>query len=103
MARKTDKIRCPFTGRMVPRPAPRNSRVDLIEGTPPSQLPEEVTMSEKERVAGELASIRAAYAALSPGHRAGITGDKLSKKYRKLALEYWHLTGKHCLPVYGDM
>ena len=26
-----------------------------------------------------------------------------SKKYRKLALEYWHLTGKHCLPVYGDM
>lgn len=103
MARKIDKVKCPFTGKMVPRREPRTIKLDMVEGTPPSKLPQEVTMSETERVAGELASIRAAYAALSPGHRAGITGDKLSKKYRKLSLEYWHLTGKHCLPVYGDM
>lgn len=99
----TDKVRCPFTGKMVKREPSRKTTLDLVEGTPPSQLPVEVTVSETERVAGELASIRAEYAALSPGHRAGITGDKMSKRYRKLSLEYWHLTGRHCLPVYGDM
>ena len=95
----TDLVKCPFTGNMIPRPS-RKVRVDIIEAGP---LPAEVARSEAERVSSELAGIRLEWVQVGPGRRSGATGDKLMKRYRKLALEYWHLTGNHPPQIHADM
>lgn len=62
---------------------------------------------EKEKrtheVAAQLADLRQEWVDIGPSRRGGITGDKVMKRYRKLALEHWYLTGKHPPPVYADL
>lgn len=60
-------------------------------------------MSETARVAEELARIRSTWVEIGPSDRCSALGTKLSKRYRKLSLEFWHLTGKHPPPVYADL
>lgn len=99
----TDKIRCPFTGRMIPKPAKGPGSGMKIDPIDPKPLPQEVTKSELARVADLLAGVRQEWVSIGPSKRSGITGDKLMKKYRKLSLEFWHLTGKHPPAIYADL
>ena len=100
---RTEKIKCPFTGKMIPKPAPRAGVGATIDPINPKPLPAEVTESRKEEVARQLAELRQKWVNIGPSKRSGITGDKLMKSYRKLALEHWHLTGKHPPPIYDDL
>jgi hypothetical protein len=47
--------------------------------------------------------MRKEWVSIGPSHRAGKTGDKLMKKYRRMSLEYWHTTGKHPPPIYDEL
>lgn len=89
----------PITGKMV-RVTPKVTKVDHVEGGP---IPVPVKVSETARVAQELADLRTHFASLDSGRRTGATGEKDMKKYRKLALEFWHLTGNHPPPIHADM
>lgn len=93
------KRKCPITGKMIDM-QPRPPRVDVID---PKPLPAEVTTTEKERVAGELSDIRKEWVNIGPHKRSGKTGDALMKRYRRLSLEHWHLTGNHPPPIYDEM
>lgn len=96
---KPEKIKCPFTGKMIPKPPPR----------PVATLPDDdnpLTGAAGKRLSDlekEMADIRTKYAALEPGKRTGSTGDRLASKYRRLSLEYWNLTGKHPPKVYDEL
>lgn len=86
-----------MTGKMIPIPEKKLDPMD------PKPLPAEVTVSETARVAQALADIRQEWVDIGPSRRSGITGDKLMRRYRKLSLEHWHLTGKHPPPIYADL
>lgn len=88
-----------MTGKMI-KMEPRTPKIDIID---PQPLPAEVTISETERVAGELARIRKEWVDIGPHKRSGKTGDTLMKQYRRLSLEHWHLTGNHPPPIYDEM
>lgn len=88
--------RDPLTGKMVPVRA----KLDLVS---PKPLPQEVAKGETARVADALADIRQEWVSIGPSKRAGITGDKLMRKYRKLSMEFWHLTGRMPPPIYADL
>lgn len=90
--------KCPFTGKMV-KMEPRPAR-DVID---PKPLPAEVTLSEKDRLTTELSDLRKKWVDIGPSHRAGKTGDKLIKRYRRLSLEYWQVTGNHPPPIYNEL
>jgi hypothetical protein len=90
--------KCPFTGKMVP--FERRPVADMIN---PRPLPPKVKESETERVDFELKRIRSKWSDISSAHRCGKTGDKLMKEYRKLSLEYWHITGNHPPKIDADL
>lgn len=98
---------CPLTGKMVPWTRPSrtqpNSNHDPITPTSPAKLPQEVRRDNIAQVANKLADMRQEWERIGPVKRSGAAGDKLLKKYRKDALVFWHLTGKHPPSIYEDM
>lgn len=96
--KETNLVRCPITGKMIPRREPR--KLDLVTPTP---LPPEVTQNEYNTCLAELADLRKQFAALQPGQRQGVTGDKLLKKYRHESLKLMHLSGEKAPTIYEDM
>lgn len=90
----------PFTGKMEPYTPRVMNKIDLID---PKPLPEEAKQSEYNICLKELADIRAKYAALNSGQRAGVTGDKLMKAYRHESLKLMHVAGEKAPPIYNDI
>lgn len=93
----TIKRRCPFTGRLLPEPQAKHDPIN------PKPLPEKVKQGETARVADALAKLRGKWVDIGPSKRAGITGEKLIREYRKLSLEFRHLTGDNPPPIYADL
>ncbi len=86
-------VRNPFTGKMekfIPRPVA--APLDMLN--PPLKLPPEVKAERQAKLEEEMLAMRTAYVNLIPGKRYGAEGERLSKKYRKLSLEYQHVAGK---------
>jgi hypothetical protein len=96
-------VKCPFTGKMVPFvPRAVAAPMDIID-TPLSKLPDEVKKPRIEEVTFELAKLRSKFVDIGPSKRCGATGQKMSTAYRKLSLEYWHLTGNHPPKIDADL
>jgi hypothetical protein len=86
-------VTCPFTGKKVPFVArPVATKIDIVD---PKPLPAEVKQTRKQELEGELDTLRKKWVDIGPTKRAGAAGDKVMKAFRKLALEYWHVTGNH--------
>lgn len=70
-------------------------------------MPEDGAHSSDDRslavVAEELADLRKKWVDIGPSKRSGKTGDKVMKDYRRLALEFWHMSGNHPPPIYADL
>lgn len=97
------KVKCPFTGKMVPfTPRAVAAPMDPID-TPLSKLPAEVKEKRKDQLDKELAGMRAKYVEIGPSKRCGATGVKMATNYRRLSLEYWHVTGKHPPKIDADL
>lgn len=102
-------VRCPFTGKMIPF-EPRPVAAPLKEGkvgptdmiNPQPMLPL-IAATRQEELTEELAVLRRRWVELGSNKRAGKPGDTLMKKFRRLALEYWHVTGNHPAALDADM
>lgn len=77
----SEKRRCPITGK---------------------PLPPKVTPPDHEMLAMQLAELRREWARMG-NNRYGRDGDSAMRRYRKMAREYWGLTGKHPPPIYNDL
>jgi hypothetical protein len=119
-SKKPDLRRDPITGKMVKfdrservkeikRARAKIRKDELRNGnvTAPDVEPmfdvEVTTQGTIGHAAHELNELREQWVKIGPEKRAGLTGDKLMKKYRKLSLEFWHLSGKHPPPIYANL
>ncbi len=103
MSQSPEMIKCPFTGKMIPRPASR--KLDLVD---PKVLPAEVTPkdvypTEYNACLAQLKELRTHFAALQPGQRQGAKGDKIMRQYRHESLKLMHLAGEKAPPIYDEM
>lgn len=97
MAQRRD----PITGEMVEY-VPRE-RVVKAPPNPGMGLPAEVIPLKQGDLSEKLADIRQEWIDIGPSGRSGAKGSKLMSKYRRMSLEYWHLTGKHPPLIHADM
>lgn len=103
------KVKCPFTGKMipfVPRPvaAPMpEAKVGPIDMVDPQPLLPMIAATRQEELTEELQVLRTRWVELGSNKRAGKQGDTVMKKYRKLSLEYWHVTGNHPAALDADL
>lgn len=99
---KAKMVRNPFTGKMekfVPRPVA--APLDMLN--PPLKLPPKVKEERQAKLDEEMLALRTAYNNLVPSKRYGAEGERLTKKYRKLSLEYQHVAGKLPPNINADM
>jgi len=100
-------VKCPFTGKMVPARPPRRALMEPVAVVPdtitPTPIPEAAVAPTKAVLVKQLASIRKKYEDIGPTKRYGAEGEKLMKQYRKLSLEFWHVTGKHPPPIHSEL
>lgn len=95
-------VKNPFTGKMekfIPRPVA--APLDMLN--PPLKLPPKEREERKAKLDGELTAIRAKYASAEPVIRYGAAGKRMTTKYRKLSLEYQHVTGTMPPKIDADM
>ena len=88
----------PITGKRVPVRKPVT--IDLVAN---EKLPQEVMVAEGARVMTELAALRQEWVSMGPSNRCSHKGSAALKRYRKLAIEHWALTGKHPDPIYAEL
>ena len=96
---KQEKIRCPFTGKMIPKPPPRPVAILPDDDNPLTGS----AATRKEELEFEMAKLRSKFVDIGPSKRCGATGTKMATQYRRLSLEYWHLTGNHPPKLDADL
>lgn len=94
---KTDWKMNLATGKLEP---PRTRKLDLVD---PKVLPPEVTANEYNDCLAKLKELRTQFAALQPGQRGGVTGDKMLKEYRHESLKLMHLAGEKAPPIWDEV
>lgn len=77
------KFRCPFTGKWVDRPPPRETQADQIA-----------------RLTASLADMRRRWALFQPSDRTTGEALKLIRQYKKEAHTLWQVTGERAPPIY---
>jgi len=117
MTKKANLRRDPITGKMVPfdrsekkkeikRKLAQIRKDELRNGnvTAPDVEPmfDDTSRGIKE-VSHELQELRQQWVDIGAIKRTGTVGDKMMKKYRRLSLEFWQISGKHPPAIYADL